>query len=163
MTAVKAPCAADDVEPDTGDRMYLTPIVDIASATRREAFGETVLISTNICEACSVSFSPPALKTMSSSAASSLMAETTILALATTPPISGSLRRFARAARSRRSGLRVSVVTANPWAASRSQMGRPILPRPIQPIRHLSNTDAALIFLPLRVAALRQRTGRWRQ
>jgi hypothetical protein len=45
--------------------MYPTPIVDIASATRREASGEIVPISTKICEAFSGFFSPPALKTMS--------------------------------------------------------------------------------------------------
>jgi hypothetical protein len=33
----------------TGDRMYRTPIADIASTTLREALGETVLISANIC------------------------------------------------------------------------------------------------------------------
>src|SRR3984885_6931638 len=62
MTAVKAPCAANAVEPDTGDRMYPTPIADIASATRREALGESVLISTNIWETSSGSFQSTSLE-----------------------------------------------------------------------------------------------------
>jgi aldo/keto reductase family protein len=43
------------------------------------------------------------------------------------------------------SGLRVSAVTANPLIASRSQMGSPILPRPIEPFRRASNADAGTV------------------
>ena len=107
-----------------------------------------MLISTNICEAFSVSFSPPALKTMSSSAASSLTAETTIWAPSTTPRIAESSLKLRAGGALPTFGISCQRCHIKLLRGKSLADWEPHFAETIQPIRGLSGAVAVLMRLP---------------